>query len=148
LPGSLDDAAEGHCQMETMITFANEKVQDIPFLKTLGVSVREIAEKHAEMTVTIDDRHLNYMGTVHGGLISALIDTVCFFPKPLIPSGLKLTTVDLNVSYVKPALKGDTLVARSELLHLGRRTASLTVMVTDQDHGLVAHGTATLMVLS
>jgi len=131
-----------------MITFVNEKVQDIPFLKTLGVSVQEIAERHAEMTVTIDDRHLNYMGTVHGGLISALVDTVCFFPKPLIPSGLKLTTVDLNVSYVRPALKGDTLVARSELLHLGRRTARLTVKVTDQDHGLVAYGTATLMVLS
>ena len=100
--------------MDNMLTFVNEKVQDIPFLKTLGVSVRDIAEKHAEMTVTIDDRHLNYMGTVHGGLISALVDTVCFFPKPLIPSGLKLTTVDLNVSYVRPALKGDTLVARSE----------------------------------
>jgi len=131
-----------------MLTFVNEKVQDIPFLKTLGVSVRDIAEKHAEMTVTIDDRHLNYMGTVHGGLISALVDTVCFFPKPLIPSGLKLTTVDLNVSYVRPALKGDTLVARSELLHLGRRTARLSVKVTDQDHDLVAYGTATLMVLS
>ena len=134
--------------METMITFANENLQDIPFLKTLGVSVRDIAEKHAEMAVTIDDRHLNYMGTVHGGLISALVDTVCFFPKPLIPSGLKLTTVDLNVSYVRPALKGDTLVARSELLHLGRRTARLSVKVTDQDHGLVAYGNATLMVLS
>ena len=134
--------------MDNTLTFVNEKVQDIPFLKTLGVSVRDIAEKHAEMTVTIDDRHLNYMGTVHGGLISALVDTVCFFPKPLIPSGLKLTTVDLNVSYVKPALKGDTLVARSELLHLGRRTARLSVKVTDQDHGLVAYGTATLMILS
>ena len=134
--------------MDNMLTFVNEKVQDIPFLKTLSVSVRDIAEKHAEMTVTIDERHLNYMGTVHGGLISALVDTVCFFPKPLIPSGLKLTTVDLNVSYVKPALKGDTLVARSELLHLGRRTARLSVKVTDQDHGLVAYGTATLMILS
>jgi len=126
----------------------NEKVQDIPFLKTLGVKVKEIAEEHAEMSVTIDDRHLNYMGTVHGGLISTLIDTVCFFPAPLIPSGLKLTTVDLNVSYVKSSWQGDTLVARSELLHLGRRTARLSVKVTDQNQSLVAYGTATLMVLS
>ena len=125
-----------------------EQVQNIPFLKTLGVAVKEIAEQHAEMTVTIDDRHLNYMGTVHGGLISTLIDTVCFFPMPLIPSGLKLTTVDLNVSYVRSARKGDTLVARSELLHLGGRTARLAVKVTDQNQRLVAYGTATLMVLS
>jgi len=126
----------------------NKKVQDIPFLKTLGVSVRVIAEQHAEMVVTIDDRHLNYMGTVHGGLISALVDTVCFFPQPLIPSGLKLTTVDLNVSYIRPARKGDVLVARSELLHLGRSTARLSVKVTDQTDSLVAHGMATLMILS
>jgi acyl-CoA thioesterase len=131
-----------------MNTNMNDRVQDIPFLKTLGVSVREIAEQHAEMAVTIDDRHLNYMGTVHGGLISALIDTVCFFPQPLIPSGLKLTTVDLHVSYIKPAQKGDLLVARSELLHLGRSTARLSVKVTDQTHTLIAHGTATLMILS
>lgn len=131
-----------------MSTNMDERVQDIPFLKTLGVSVREIAEQHAEMTVMIDDRHLNYMGTVHGGLISALIDTVCFFPQPLIPSGLKLTTVEIHVSYIRPAQKGDVLVARSELLHLGRSTARLSVKVTDQTHTLIAHGIATLMILS
>ncbi len=122
--------------------------EHIPFLKTLGVSIREISDDFAEMTVTIDDRHLNYMGGAHGGLISALIDTVCFFPKPLIPSGRKLTTIDLNVSYLRPAGLGDTLVARSELLRLGRRTANLAVRVFDQNQNLIAHGTATLMILS
>lgn len=131
-----------------MNIYVNKETLDIPFLKTLGVSLREVAEQHAEMVVTIDDRHLNYMGTAHGGLISALIDTVCFFPKPLIPSGVKLTTVNLDVSYLRPAQKGDTLVARSELLHLGRRTARLSVKVADQDHRLIAQGGATLMILS
>jgi len=131
-----------------MNLYVNKDTLEIPFLKTLGVSLGEVAEQHAEMIVTIDDRHLNYMGTVHGGLISALVDTVCFFPRPLIPSGLKWTTVDLHVSYVRPAWKGDTLVARSELLHLGRRTARLSVKVVDQDRRLIALGDATLMVLS
>lgn len=131
-----------------MHIYVNKETLEIPFLKTLGVALVEVAEQHAEMVVTIDDRHLNYMGTTHGGLVSALIDTVCFFPKPLIPSGLKLTTVDLHVSYVRPAQKGDTLVARSELLHLGRRTARLSVKVVDQDHRLIAQGGATLMILS
>jgi len=126
---------------------ASKQVQNIPFLQTLGVTLGDIAERHAVMTVAIDDRHLNYMGTVHGGLISALVDTACFFPEPLVPSGLKLTTVDLHVNYIRPARKGDTLTARSELLHLGRRTARLVVKVTDQADNLVAHGAATLMVL-
>ena len=131
-----------------MNNFATGETPDIPFLKTLGVALGDVTEHHAEMTVTIDDRHLNYMGTVHGGLISALVDTVCFFPKPLISSGLKLTTVNLDVSYLRPARKGDTLIARSELMHLGRRTARLSVKVVNQDHRLIAQGGATLMILS
>jgi acyl-CoA thioesterase len=38
-------------------------------------------------------------------------------------------------------------VARSALLHLGRRTASLSVRVTKGEDELVAHGTVTLIVL-
>jgi acyl-CoA thioesterase len=120
----------------------------INFLQTLGVTIREIGDRYAEMTVTIDDRHLNYMGGAHGGLISALVDTVCFFPQPLLPSGRKMTTVSLNVSYIRPVSLGDCLVARSELLHLGRRTASLTARVVDQKQRLVAHGSVTLLALS
>jgi acyl-CoA thioesterase len=121
---------------------------NVPFLKTLGVSVKEIADTYAEMAVTIDERHLNYMGGAHGGLISALVDTVSFFPRPLIPSGLNLTTVSLNINYVSTAGIGDTLIARSDLLHLGRSTASLSVKIVNQNNKLVAHGTSSLMVLS
>lgn len=131
-----------------MDDFATSQCVSIPFLQTLGISIRAIGDDYAEMAVTIDERHLNYMGGAHGGLISALVDTVCFFPRPLIPSGLKLTTVDLNVSYIRPVLLGDVLIARSELLHLGRRTASLSARVVDQHQRLVAHGKATLMLLS
>ncbi len=125
-----------------------DKSTAIPFLQTLGIAIHAIGDDYAEMTVSIDQRHLNYLGGAHGGLISALVDTVCFFPRPLIPSGRKLTTVDLNVSFVRPAKHGDVLTARSELLHLGRRTASLSVRVVDQHQRLIAHGKATLMLLS
>ncbi len=121
---------------------------EINFLQTLGITIKEIGDRYAEMAVTVDARHLNYMGGAHGGLISALVDTVCFFPQPLLPSGRKLTTVDLKVSYIRPAGEGDRLVARSELLHLGRRTASLTVQILDQERRLIAHGSVTLLLLS
>lgn len=124
-----------------------ESANAISLLKTLGIRLAEIGESHAVMEVTVDDRHRNYLGGVHGGLIATLVDTVCFFPKPLLPSGQAATTIDLNVSYVRPAAPGDRLSARAELLHLGRRTASLAVRVTDQKARLVAHGTTTLLLL-
>jgi acyl-CoA thioesterase len=58
-----------------------------------------------------------------------------------------VTTASLAVSYVRAPKIGDVLTSRSDLLHLGRRTASLTVRVEDQRGTLVAHGTATLLVL-
>ena len=91
---------------------SQDRSVDVPFLKTLGVSLRDNGDDFAEMEVTIDQRHLNYYGGTHGGLIAALADTVCFFPKPLIPSGLKVTTVDLNISYVRAAHVGDHYMDR------------------------------------
>lgn len=125
-----------------------ESANAISLLKTLGIRLAEIGDRHAVMEVAIDERHRNYLGGVHGGLIATLIDTVCFFPRPLLPSGQAATTLDLNVSYVRAAAIGDVLSARAELLHIGRRTASLAVKVADRQGRLVAHGTATLLLLA
>jgi acyl-CoA thioesterase len=117
----------------------------IGLLRTLKIHLREIGEKHAVMEVTVSDSHANYFGGAHGGLIATLVDTVSFFPMPLLPSGKSCTTTNLNVTYVRPAAVGDVLTARSELTHIGRRMASVTITVKNQKDKLVAHGTVTLM---
>jgi acyl-CoA thioesterase len=119
----------------------------IPFLQTLAIAPAEIGDRHAVMRVTVDERHRNYFGGVHGGLLATLVDTVSFFPRPFLPSGREVATTSLHVAYVRGAKVGDVLTARSEVLHLGRRTASLSVRITDQQDRLVAHGTTTLMFL-
>lgn len=120
----------------------------IALLRTLNIHLREIGASHAVMEVTVEARHGNYFGGAHGGLIATLVDTVSFFPQPLLPSGTSCTTTNLNVTYIRPASVGDVLTARSELLHMGRRMASLEVKVKNQEGKLVAHGTATLMLTS
>jgi len=117
----------------------------IAMLRTLNIHLREIGATHAVMEVTVAERHRNYFGGAHGGLIATLVDTVSFFPRPLLPSGKPCTTTNLNVTYVRPAVLGDVLTARSELIHMGRRMASLTVKVKNQGDKLVAHATVTLM---
>ena len=119
----------------------------IPLLQTLGIQLREIGDRHAVMEVTVSDMHRNYFGGAHGGLLATLVDTVSFFPRPLLPSGTICTTTSLNVSYIRPAALGDRLTARSELVHMGRRTASVRVEITNQEARLVAHGIVGLMLL-
>lgn len=120
----------------------------IPLLRTLNIHLREIGASHAVMEVTVEEQHRNYFGGAHGGLIATLVDTVSFFPSPLLPSGKSCTTTNLSVTYIRPALLGDVLTARSELIHMGRRMASVEVKVKNQEDKLVAHGTITLMLNS
>lgn len=125
-----------------------ESGNQIALLQTLDIRLTEIAPSHAIMEVTVAAKHLNYLGGAHGGLIATLVDTVCFFPAPLLPSGRVVTTSNLNIHYLRPAALGDHLSARADLLHLGRRTASLRIAVQNRQGQLIAHGTATLQVLS
>ncbi|HPX62117.1 MAG TPA: PaaI family thioesterase [Deltaproteobacteria bacterium] len=123
-----------------------ESASAIPMLQTLDIRCTEIGDSYAIMQVTVSDKHRNYIGGAHGGLIATLADTVSFFPRPLFPSGLACTTTNLNLNYIRPAVVGDVLTARSDLIHLGRRMASLKITITNHHGGLVAHGTSTLLI--
>lgn len=124
-----------------------ESANAIPLLKTLNIELKEIGDTHAVMEVEVSDIHRNYFGGAHGGLIATLADTVSFFPRPLLPSGKTCTTTNLNVNFVRPASVGDVLTARSQLNHLGRRSATLNIEIRNGEGKLVAHGTTTLMLL-
>jgi acyl-CoA thioesterase len=124
-----------------------QSANTIPMLRTLGIRLCEIGEDFAVMEVTVDERHANYFGGVHGGLIATLADTVCFFPRPLLPAGRLVTTANLNVNYLKAPTLGDRLIARSKIEHLGRRTVSLTFRISTDADSCIAHGTASLIVL-
>jgi acyl-CoA thioesterase len=120
----------------------------ISMLRTLDIHLQEIGDSHAIMEVTVGELHRNYFGGAHGGLIATLVDTVSFFPRPLLPSGKSSTTTNLNVTYIRPAVMGDVLTARTDLIHSGRRMASVVVTVKNQEDKLVAHETTTIMVAS
>jgi len=124
-----------------------EQANQIGMLQTLGIRLTDVGDDYAVMEVIVDERHSNYFGGVHGGLLATLVDTVAFFPKPLLPSGRMVTTANLTANYLKGPQLGDRLIARSQIEHLGRRTVSLTVRVTGSGDKLLVHGSVTLIVL-
>lgn len=124
-----------------------DRIKAIPMLQTLGLRLCESGRDFAVMEVVVDERHANYFGGVHGGLLATLADTVCFFPEPLLPAGRLVTTSNLNLNYLKAPVLGSRLIARSQIEHLGRRTVSLSIRIQTDEGVCVAHGTATLIVL-
>lgn len=126
---------------------ALNKAASIPMLQTLGIKLLESSERHAVTEVIVDQRHADYYGGTHGGLLAALADTACFFPQPLIPAGLQVTTVNLSLNYMRPVSLGEHLRARANLLHLGKGTANLSISILDDEGKQVVHGTALLMIV-
>lgn len=117
----------------------------------LGMTIVEVEEGRAVFGVRPDERHYNPIGVVHGGLAATLIDsaTGCAV-QTLLPAGVGYTTVDLNVTFVRPihAETGD-IECEATVIHSGSRIATAEARVRRAGDGKVlAHGTSTCLVLA
>lgn len=79
-------------------------------------------------------------GRVHGGVVSALIDTVGNFAVIML-RGIAPPTLNLRIDYLRPASTA-TLTARGVVRRLGRTIAFVDVDVLDNAGDLVAIGRA------
>ncbi len=90
--------------------------------------------------------HLNPHGGLHGGIVSALLDT-CMGIAAAAVSGHKVVTTDLSVSFLK-ALKGKRFLIDVEITHPGRHLHSARGKIIDADTNvLCSTGQATFVLL-
>jgi uncharacterized protein (TIGR00369 family) len=95
------------------------------------------------------EEHLNPLGTVHGGVLTTLLDSAmgCAVHTTL-PAGTIYTTLELKVNFLRPALAGGaTLRATGAVVHRGATVALAEAQITDGDTGkLIAHATSTCLI--
>src|SRR5205823_14719222 len=79
----------------------------VPFARLLGIELENIASGTATLAVTVRKELTQNQGVVHGGAIASLIDTATALAIiSLLPPKEKVTTVDLAISYLRPAIGG------------------------------------------
>jgi uncharacterized protein (TIGR00369 family) len=99
------------------------------------------------MEVRLEEKHLQPFGAVHGGVYASLIDAATFWAVFTgIDEGLGMTTVELKTNYLAPASKG-ILRAAGKGIKVGRTLCLGEATVSDGDGRLLAHGTATMMII-
>ncbi len=95
-------------------------------------------------------RHYNPLGTVHGGVISTLLDTAagCSVHSTLAP-GEGYTSLDLTVKFLR-AITEETgrIEAHGKVLQRGRRTALAEAQILDAEGRLLAHATSSCLIFS
>ncbi len=94
----------------------------------LGIEPLEIEDSHARGRIVVDKRHLHPGGFVHGGVWTALGDTVAAWATfRVIPPGHNFTTIELKLNVFSAGLLDDEIVATAESLHVGRSTVVIEV---------------------
>ncbi|MEN0062243.1 MAG: PaaI family thioesterase [Myxococcota bacterium] len=76
----------------------------------------------------IDRKHTGAPGVVHGGAIMALLDTT-FGGAALVhalPRNRLVSTVEMKVNFLRPALEGETVVAEATLQSAGKSLLVIT----------------------
>jgi len=123
-------------------------VNQCPYFQLISMSITALGEGTSLLEISLGEKHLQPFGMVHGGVFSSLIDASAFWAVyPLLDEGLGLTTVEMKLNYLSPTLQGK-MVAKGQCLKLGKTLALGQSEIHDQEGRLLAHGTATLMVLS
>lgn len=105
------------------------------FARHNGIELTAVSRGAATAVMTIQNEHLNGVGSVHGGAIFTLADFV--FAAASNSHGIIAVGINANISYVKAAVNG-TLTAEAREVSINPKLATYDVRVTDDSGDLVA----------
>lgn len=118
-----------------------------PMWQTVPLRFISIAAGRIEMEARADERHINALGSVHGGFAATVLDTVLGLAiYTSLGDNARHITVDLAVKLVKALPLATTIVAASELVHISRRVGVSQAVLRSVDGVIYAHGTTTCMI--
>ena len=105
------------------------------------MEVTHVAEGYARMEMEIDERCVNPIGTVHGGVIFALADTAGGVAAT--SRGSIVTTVSGDINYLNAAIGVKKLVATTRELKAGKNVLVYDVTISDETERVIAEARMT-----
>ena len=99
-----------------------------------GIKVTSIKEGYAEGEIEIQEYHLNPRGTIHGGLLYVLTDTIGGLATRTV-NGMNAfvpATASSSISYLKPTIAIKKLIAKANVVKFGKRLSVVQIEVFDE----------------
>ena len=111
-------------------------IEVIPHAKALGMRLTEIGDGMAVIKLPYDTRLIGdpKSRVIHGGAVSAVIDTCCgaaVMSHQSAPGGT--ATIDLRIDYMRAATPGQTITTTATCYHITRNVAFVRATAVDEN---------------
>ena len=118
------------------------------FAREIGIELMEAKDGHAKMKIDINEKHRNPIGSVHGGCLFSLADTVAGVA--LSTTGVGCTTLSAYTTYIKAAMmdKSRVLYGEATPIRIGRKIAVYQVDITDDQGQEISRMTFEYFIMS
>jgi len=120
---------------EAKAKIARQFIEAIPFSRALNMKLDEIGNGLAVISMPYDARLIGdpTRGVIHGGAVSALMDTCGGAAVVSHPDNPGATaTMDLRIDYMRGATPGVRIVARAECYHITRSVAFVRAVAMNE----------------
>lgn len=117
---------------------ARQFIDALPHCRAVSMELVSVGDGEATMAMPWDERLVGdpATGVIHGGAVSALMDTcggTAVMAHSAAPSGT--ATLDLRIDYMRAATPGQTIKATAKVYHMTRSIAFVWATATDEDTG-------------
>ncbi len=113
----------------------------------IGMELSSVGSGIAGFTMTLDERHHNPMGSVHGGILADLADAAMGTAViTTLTESETFTTLEVKINFIRPVFRG-LVRCQAQVVNRGRNIAYCEADITNEDGKLVAKAVSTNMVL-
>ncbi len=108
----------------------------MPYAKALKLKVERHAPGEMDISMPYDADLVGdpETGVLHGGAVSALMDTTCGAAVMAHPKASIMTaTLDLRIDYMRPAKAGEAITAKATCYHVTKSVAFVRAVAFDTD---------------
>ncbi len=109
-----------------------------------GMEIVDFGRGYARVRMTVKDNHVNAPGMCHGGTLFSLADVA--FACASNSYGQLALAIEMSISFIKPAVPGETITAECTEKHRGRSLARYMIEIKNGSGRIIALVKATCFI--